>query len=165
MKKTLIALFLSVALATRAEDPIRPNPKLTPGAVMPGVTVEQITQKGYANKLNGGVRHVTAVVKRQIFAEYFGGNPGMPGHYEIDHLISLELGGSNDPKNLWPESYYTVPWNAHVKDKREDRLAANVRRDLEKHGHDAATALVAQYQREISSDWISAYQKYIGKTP
>ncbi len=107
MKMTLTALFLSAALFARAEDPIRPDPKLTPGAVMTNVTVEQIMQKGYANKLNGGVRHVTAAEKKQIFTEYFGKVPGIKGHYEIDHLISLELGGSNDPKNLWPESYYT----------------------------------------------------------
>lgn len=45
----------------------------------------------------------------------------------FDHLDSLDLGGSNDPKNLWSESYYTEQFNAHVKDKLEDRLAANVR--------------------------------------
>jgi len=101
MKTILAAQFLLAVLVSRAEDPIRPDPKMTPGAVFPYVTVEQITQKGYANKLHGGVRHVTAAVKRQVFKAYFGRVPGMQGHYEIDHLISLELGGSNDPKNLW----------------------------------------------------------------
>jgi hypothetical protein len=119
--------------------------------VFTNVTVKQITQKGYAYKLNGGVRHVTAAIKRQVFAEYFGRVPGMQGHYEIDHLISLELGGSNDPKNLWPESYYTVPFNGHVKDKLEDWMAANIRHELERHGHEAATALLKQYQREIAT--------------
>jgi hypothetical protein len=165
MKRTLVALFLFVALVLRAEDPIRPDPKLTPGNVFPNVTVEQIMQKGYANKLNGGVRHVTAAIKRHVFAEYFGRVPGMQGHYEIDHLISLELGGSNDPKNLWPESYYTEPFNAHVKDKLEDRMAANVRHELERHGHEAATALLKQYQHEIATDWIAAYHKYVANTP
>jgi hypothetical protein len=107
MKTTVVALLLLTALVSRAEDPIRPDPKLTPGAVFPNATVEEITQKGYANRLNGGVRHVPATVKRRVFIAYFGREPGMQGHYEIDHLISLELGGSNDPKNLWPESYYT----------------------------------------------------------
>ena len=102
MKRTLIALLLFAALALRAEDPIRPDPTLTPGAAFSNVTVEQITQKGYANKLNGGVRHVPAAVKRLVFKEYFGRVPGMPGHYEIDHLISLELGGSNDPSGVVP---------------------------------------------------------------
>ena len=79
MKMTLPALFLALALAARAEDPIRPDPKLTPGAVMTNVTVEQIMEKGYANKLNGGVRHVTAAEKKLIFTEYFGKVPGDEG--------------------------------------------------------------------------------------
>jgi hypothetical protein len=80
-------------------------------------------------------------------------------------LISLELGGSNDPKNLWPESYYTEPFNAHVKDKLEDRMAANVRKELAKHGHAAATVVLKQYQREIATDWIAAYHKYVSAMP
>ena len=83
MKWTLIAFLFITALAARAEDPIRPDPKLTPGDVLTNVTVEQIMQKGYANKLNGGVRHVTAAEKKQVFTEYFGKVPGMQGHYEI----------------------------------------------------------------------------------
>jgi hypothetical protein len=39
----------------------------------------------------------------------------------VDHLIPLELGGSNDIANLWPQSYVTV-WNAHMKDRLENRL-------------------------------------------
>jgi hypothetical protein len=73
----------------------------------------------------------------------------------------LESSGSNDIQNLWPESYYTEPFNAHVKDKLEDRMAANVRHELEKHGHEVATALLKQYQREIATDWIASYHKYV----
>jgi hypothetical protein len=40
------------------------------------VTVEQITQKGCAHKLNGGVRHVPAAVKGLVFKESFGRAPG-----------------------------------------------------------------------------------------
>jgi len=45
------------------------------------------------------------------------------------------------------------------------RMAANVRHELERHGHDAATALLKQYQREIATDWIAAYRKYVSPTP
>ena len=43
---------------------------------------------------------------------------------EIDHIVSLELGGSNDIANLYPEEA-TLPANApgfHVKDKLENKL-------------------------------------------
>ena len=40
--------------------------------------------------------------------------------------ISLELGGSNSVRNLWPQSYQTAPRNAHVKDKLENRLQTDV---------------------------------------
>jgi hypothetical protein len=36
-------------------------------------------------------------------------------------LIALELGGSNRLTNLWPEPY-DITWNAHVKDRLENRL-------------------------------------------
>jgi hypothetical protein len=161
MKTILVAVLLTAALAAAAKDPIRPDPKLTPGAVLADVSVEAILQKGYARS----ARDVPSEAKREVFMKYFGRRPAIPGHYEIDHLISLELGGSNDPKNLWPESYYTRPFNAHVKDKLEDRLAENLRKELEQHGHRAATALLKHYQREIATDWIAAYHKYVSKRP
>ena len=38
-----------------------------------------------------------------------------PQGCEIDHLISLELGGANTEDNLWPQPY-DGDWNAHDKD-------------------------------------------------
>ena len=74
-----------------------------------------------------------------------------PGDYEVDHLISLELGGSNSIKNLWPQSYLTQPWNAHVKDALENELHDEVCSGKV----DLATA-----QHDIATDWIAAYKKY-----
>ena len=75
-------------------------------------------------------RHVTATMKAQVFALY-----GYSGYddarcvadahrktCEIDHLISREVGGADEPKNLWPQAYGTMPWNAHLKGKLENRL-------------------------------------------
>ena len=99
---------------------------------------------GYTKK----VRNVPAAVKRQVYAAYRVVNT--PGAYEVDHLIPLELGGSNSLKNLWPESY-NIEWNAHIKDELENRLHGLACR---------GTVPLRQAQQEIATDWIAAYQKY-----
>jgi hypothetical protein len=113
----LTSLVLLSPLAIWSQQPpILPDPKLTPGAVLP-VTKDDICVPGYTKK----VRDVPQSVKDQVYAEY-GITSHQPRQYEIDHLISLELGGSNSIKNLWPESLRTKPWNAHVKDQLKNRL-------------------------------------------
>src|SRR5438132_8559183 len=84
----LLALLTSPAACAR-RPPIGPNPRLTPGDVL-AVTKKDICIPGYARK----VRNVPAAVKRQVYEEY-GILSHPPGEYEVDHLISLELGGSN----------------------------------------------------------------------
>jgi hypothetical protein len=143
-----LLVFPAVVFADQPA-PIRPDPKLTPGATF-DVTLQDVSAPGYSKK----VRHVTAELKREVFAEY-GITEHEPEEYEVDHLIPLSIGGSNSIKNLWPESYRTV-WNARVKDRLEDRLHAlvvNGKLDLE-------TA-----QHEIATDWIAAYKKYVGPSP
>ena len=128
-----------------ADASLLPDPRTTPGDTLP-VTVRDICVPGYTQK----VRNVPIEVKRQVYAEY-GISSHQPGEYEVDHLISLELGGSNSLKNLWPQSYQTQPWNAHVKDDLENKL-----HELVCSGQlDLPTA-----QREIASNWIIAYKKY-----
>ena len=150
------------AFAPYTEDvpPLKPDKKLSPGDVMKGVTVEQICVRGYANVINGGVRNVPESERRAVFVEYFGYMPKNPGLYEVDHIISLQLGGSNSIKNLFPQAY-TGPWGARVKDRLESWMAADVRHCLKASGHDAAQALLALHQKEISTDWIAAYKKYL----
>ena len=88
-------------------------------------------------------------VKEQAYSDY-GITHRAKGQYEIDHLISLELGGSNSLRNLWPQSYLTKPWNAHVKDALENRLHQEIC---------SGQIDLKQAQREISGDWIAAYRK------
>ena len=72
------------------------------------------------------------------------------------HLISLELGGApRDPDNLWPEPWFGV-WNARVKDKLENTLHDKVC---------GGEVPLRTAQKEIATDWIAAYQKYIAATP
>jgi hypothetical protein len=148
--KRWIVLFFAATILAAGKDPILPDHQLTPGATV-DIPLKTLCTPGYTAQ--PGVRHVTDSTKRKVFAEY-GLDPDKidTSKYEIDHLISLELGGSNDIKNLWPQSYVTKPYNAHVKDVLENRL-----HHLVCSGKlDLRTA-----QKEISSDWISAYRKYV----
>ncbi len=130
--------------------PTMPDPKLTPGDVLP-VGLADIQVKGYSSK----VRNVPIEVKRQVYASY-GIAHWVTGQYEVDHLIPLSLGGSNSTKNLWPESYLTSPWNAHTKDALEDKLLSLVR---------SGKVDLHQAQQEIAANWITAYKKYVSPTP
>jgi len=66
-------------------------------------------------------RQVSEATKRAVFKEY-GIDYAKHECCEVDHLIPLELGGSNSIKNLWPE-----PWaEAHEKDKLENSLNQRV---------------------------------------
>ena len=126
-----------------------PDLRLTPGATIP-VTQSQVCSADVATEAATMIAAVPVSLKRKVFEEY-GVTPPQPDAYEVDYLITPELGGATDIRNLWPEPYEDTVWNAHVKDQLEDRLHRMVC-----HGDvDLATA-----QRDISADWIAAYRKY-----
>lgn len=97
-----------------------PDQRCTPGSTFPDATKEQICVSGYAR----AVRDVSASRKAQVYAEYGIARHG-PGEYEVDHLISLSLAGSNELTNLWPEPATPKP-GFHEKDKVEAYLHAQV---------------------------------------
>lgn len=142
--KTLLLIFtISSAMADPIViPPILPNPVITPGIADPNGTRENICLSGYS----GSVRNVSQRTKQQAFDLYQLDRT--KDKFEIDHLISLELGGSNDLKNLWPQSFTTQPWNAHVKDKLENRLHREICDGI---------ITVEEAQEAIKTDWIKTY--------
>jgi hypothetical protein len=62
--------------------------------------------------------------------------------------IPLELGGSNELANLWPEPATPTP-GFHQKDCVENYLHAQVCTDK--------TMTLAQAQRAITTDWLDVY--------
>ncbi len=93
-----------------------PDPECTPGAVFPKVTKEEVCTPGYSKK----VRNVSQKAKDQIYRAYDIASR-KTGEYQVDHFISLELGGSNEVGNLWPEAAEPKP-GFHEKDEVENFL-------------------------------------------
>jgi hypothetical protein len=147
------ALVLAVFLRPTPPQPAstlaglweKPNLHLTPGATV-AVTANQVC----GGSAVSGEPMIPISLEKKVL-ELYGVTRPQPDQYEIDYLITPELGGATDVRNLWPEPYHDAVWNAHVKDQLEDRLHQMVcRGDV-----DLATA-----QRDISTDWIAAYRKY-----
>ncbi len=124
-----------------------PDPDCTPGAIFADATTDKICQSGYASS----VRNVPTSEKDQVYAEY-GIASHYPGQYEVDHLVSLELGGSNDISNLWPEAASPTP-GFHQKDKVENYLHDQV-----------CSGKIALHdaQVEIATNWLQIYQQMGG---
>jgi hypothetical protein len=129
---------------TAAARPM-PNSSLTPGATRPVALADICSRR--ESDLDP---EVSPSMKKVVFQEY--GIADAPGKsYQVDYLINPQLGGTDDIHNLWPQPYGATVWNARAKDALEDRLYHMV---CEKQ-LDLASA-----QRDIATDWISAYKKY-----
>jgi len=127
----------------RVRGPL-PDPRCTPGAIFTRASRRAICTRGYA----GRVRHVSASLKRRVYDSY-GVRHHKRGSYEVDHLVSLELGGSNDESNLFPEAANPRP-GFHEKDRLENRLHALV--------CDGEISLRTA-QRRIARDWLTEYRR------
>lgn len=125
-----------------------PNPALTPGVAF-SVGKARICVSGYASS----VRDVPESEKDAVYARY--GVPHVPYQHEVDHLVSLEIGGSNVISNLWPEPY-AGRWGARTKDMLENRL-----HDLVCSG----TIGLRYAQRIEARNWVAAYRRYVGAAP
>ncbi len=132
-----------------------PDPACTPGATDPHVTQATIEVTicrfgGYTSTVRPPAS-VTGTEKRSALRAYNDTAP--TSSYELDHLVSLELGGSpNSPRNLWPE-----PGAApNPKDKLETAL------------HDLVCShrmTLTDAQNAIAVDWVNAYRQVLGTPP
>jgi hypothetical protein len=105
-------LLLSAALsACELGDPLgavvdeintttQPDESLTPGSLC---TADHLDFDGYryAEQVPHCKRRVSKATRRLVFASY-GVPTSETGSYEVDHRISLSLGGDNSVDNLWP---------------------------------------------------------------
>jgi hypothetical protein len=130
----------------------RPDRRCSPGAYSSALTSAVICSPGFRTST---IRNVPQDEKFQVEQEY-----GMPAAYygytiEIDHIVPLELGGSNDISNLFPEPG-SGGASYHVKDALENRL------------HDMVCSGVMSLraaQIGIASNWEALYGRVFGQAP
>lgn len=144
--------------AVSFEREVVPDRSLTPGATRK-VTVSEVCVLPHEEV----IRKVPSALRKAVFQRY-GIVNAQADDYEIDYLIAPGLGGKEDIRNLWPQSYRSTIWNARVKDALEERLHQMVC---------TGTVDLSTAQKEIAADWIAAYKKYFhtdvplsgGRTP
>jgi len=124
-----------------------PDPRCTPGSIDPDVTQADIGSTICKKGWTATVRPPKAQTERFKYDVAYPayGTPSAE-RTELDHLVPLELGGSNDATNLWPE----YPPTPNPKDSVEDALNAAV--------CDGRVSLSAA-QNAIASDWLTAERK------
>ena len=165
MKRTLFTLAVAVAALSAApvsvgaigRNPALPIASRTPGAINRSITQANIGSTicvtGYTKSVRPSSSYTRSLKISQLASGYAIGNDRSTAHYEEDHLISLELGGSpTAPANLWPEPYL-IASGARTKDTLENTLHRLV------CSHVVALSVA---QRAIATNWLVAYNRYVG---
>jgi hypothetical protein len=132
-----------------------PDRRCSPGAFSAGLTKAVICSAGFRT---GSVRDVPESEKHAVEVEYGLAPRSYGSTLEIDHIISLELGGSNDIANLFAEEA-TLPGRApgyHVKDRLENALHELVC---------AGRMSLAAARRGIAGNWETLYVRVFGAEP
>jgi len=128
-----------------------PDPKCSPGAVNPTVTLAILKTKGFTTKCLRD-QATTPTQKAQTYAWYKikkpAHNAGKTQTCELDHIISLELGGADTLENIWPQcgpaGVALTKRFFKQKDAVENFLAAEVR---------AGRISMADAQKGVAEDW------------
>jgi hypothetical protein len=123
-----------------------PDASCTPGEidakVQQGSIKTTICVSGYTETVRPPTSYTDSLKLQQI--REYGYSDTNPKHYEEDHFIPLELGGSpTDPKNLWPE----LGPSPNPKDKVEGKLKRLVC---------SGKMTLDEARQRISSNWKTA---------
>lgn len=153
MKKALFALAFSI-LPVLGFCADLPDPRITPGAIDPQITQDNIRStvcvKGYTKTVRPPMNYTNSLKKKQLIQ--YGYQDTNPKHYEEDHLIALSIGGSpTDERNLWPQPRDSE-WGADKKDALEFVLYKMVCK---------GEISLAQAQHDMATNWIEAYKRQV----
>ena len=129
-----------------------PDRRCSPGAYSSKLTKPVICSASFHTS---AIRNVPQSKKYAVEAEYGMAQKSYGSALEIDHIVSLELGGSNDIANLFPERASPAP-GYHVKDKLENKLHSLVC---------SGSMTLGSARVGIASNWQSLYGKVYGTAP
>ena len=147
-----VVLLRARTATSGCEAGTEPDRRCSPGAYSSGLTKKVLCNRRFRTST---IRNVPRGEKYAVEREY-----GMEARpygrtIEIDHIVSLELGGANNIANLFPEPG-SGPANYHDKDKLENRLHAMVC---------AGGIGLRAAQAKIAADWESLYATVFGVPP
>lgn len=154
---TGIALGRIVLLGARDQTShcvlgVAPDRACSPGAIYSGLTKAVLCSSTFHTS---SIRNVPDSEKHEDETEYGLAAKGYGTTLEIDHIVSLELGGSNAIANLFPERAAPAP-GYHVKDKLENKL------------HDlvcAGSTTLHAAQVGIAANWRRLYKTVFDVAP
>ena len=138
---------------------VLPDPNCTPGSVTPLVTSYNLSlticKRGYSTSARPPVS-LTEPAKYALMRAY--GLTGSPSRYEFDHLIPLELGGSSNLANLWPEPNQGIPSTfdtySHYGLNAKDGVESQSNYAVCDRGYSLRLA-----QQEMARNWVLAHQE------
>jgi hypothetical protein len=125
--------------------------RCSPGAYYSRLTKAVICSPSYRTS---SVRNVPQTEKYEVEREYGMASRLYGRSIEIDHIISLELGGSNAIANLFPEPGSGAA-SYHAKDRLENRLHSMVC---------SGSISLSAARRGIAANWRLLYRRVFGRT-
>jgi hypothetical protein len=125
--------------------------RCSPGAYYSRLTKAVICSPSYRTS---SVRNVPQTEKYEVEREYGMASRLYGRSIEIDHIISLELGGSNAIANLFPEPGSGAA-SYHAKDRLENRLHSMVC---------SGSISLSAARRGIATNWRLLYRRVFGRT-
>jgi hypothetical protein len=129
-----------------------PDRRCSPGAYYTGLTKAVLCSPRFHTST---IRNVSEATKRRVEIEY-GLPPRSYGRTrEIDHIVPLEVGGSNSIANLFPEPGSGAA-NYHAKDRLENELHDRVC---------SGTMSLRTAQKRIATNWKTLYRNLFGRNP
>lgn len=144
-----------------------PDPECSPGAINPTLTKDVICSPEFRTD---PYRLVPANIKTKVYDAYSvptniatpapqpipTAGPRGGKRWEIDHIVAIEDGGSNDIANLAPQPANPTP-GFHQKDVVETWIRKN------STGICAGKANLPDVQKALAEDWYLLYQQERGK--